>query len=390
MKIYVLTTSYPDKLRPSLDIFVFEQVKALMRCGHDVLVLNVAKLPTKMLFSKADHSVQLLDDEFGKRLRVNMKTCMESRFPWLNRDSFVRAMRRLFREACARFGAPDLLYAHFSCWAGLAGAYLSKEYNIPLVTLEHNGRLLRPEIPRSMKTGVRKTICGSDAFLCVSQGLKDSILKNIYAEKEITVVPNMVDPGFRFQPRQMKDCFRFLSIANLYEGKGMKVLIEAFALAFPADAPVELVIGGNGPEYENLKKQIDALGRSGQIRLLGRLDRAQTIREYTRCDSFVLASRFETYGLVYREALATGRPIITTDHGGFSGADWHDAYGYKVPVDDVPALAERLKQMTVEYETFDLEAISGLCLEDCAPQKITKRLTDIFEAVLDERGRRGA
>ena len=31
MKIYVLTTSYPDKLRPSLDIFVFEQAKALMR-----------------------------------------------------------------------------------------------------------------------------------------------------------------------------------------------------------------------------------------------------------------------------------------------------------------------------------------------------------------------
>ena len=158
MKIYVLTTSYPDKLRPSLDIFVFEQVKALMRCGHDVLVLNVAKLPTKMLFSKADHSVQLLDDEFGKRLRVNMKTCMESRFPWLNRDSFVRAMRRLFREAYARFGAPDLLYAHFSCWAGYAGTVISKEYSVPLVTIEHNSKLMRPAVKRVLKKGVKDSI----------------------------------------------------------------------------------------------------------------------------------------------------------------------------------------------------------------------------------------
>ena len=139
-------------------------------------------------------------------------------------------------------------------------------------------------------------------------------------------------------------------------------------------------IGGGGPEEASLKALIEENERVEQITLLGRLTRAQTMEEYRNCDCFAMASRFETYGIVYREALAIGRPIISTNHGGFSKYDWHDDYGYMVPVNDVNTMANAMKMMVNTIDGFDGEKISKLCLNDCASDIVGKK---IEEALLD-------
>ena len=64
--------------------------------------------------------------------------------------------------------------------------------------------------------------------------------------------------------------------------------------------------------------------------------------------------------------MAIGRPIVTTDHGGFSEKEWHLEYGYKVPIKNVSAFANALKQIVKNYNQFDGKLISEICLNDCA------------------------
>lgn len=366
MLVYIISTSYPDAEFPTKNIFVYEQAKELASRGHRIVVLHVKKFASRKLLKQCPRSVLRFDDGFAHRYLINQKTFLASKLHTLNKILFINSVERLYKQAVSEEGKPDVIYAHFSCWAGVAAARISKREDIPLVTLEHYGGLLNSQISSVMKKGIEETICQSVFFMCVSEGLKQSIKHKVRGDYKIIVLPNMIDRQFHyFEPKKNKK-FVFLSIGNLYKAKGFDLLIKAFCKAFLPTDTVELKIGGDGPEKVNLRNLIESLGRNHQITLLGRLKRESTIEEYVNCNCFVLASYHETYGMVYREALITGRPIITTNHGGFSGCDWHDEYGYLIPVGDEIALVNSLKSMVKEYSNFNNQMISSLCSRDCS------------------------
>ena len=282
-------------------------------------------------------------------------------------------MDRAYQFASKKYGKPDVLYAHFSCWAGYAGVELSRKYDIPLVTLEHFGGLLLPNVSKTLRQCVSYTVFGSRIFMCVSENLKESIV-NLVGTDNITVMPNMIDSSFSYFPRNKNEKFTILSIGNLNKGKDFETLIRAFDKAFKKSDKIELRIGGGGPEKERLELLIRKLGRDKQICLLGKLTREQTLNEYRKCDCFAMASKFETYGMVYREALVTGRPIVTTNHGGFGKSDWHEEYGIMVPVHDIVALSEALKNIYNDYDKYNGAEISKLCIKDCSSDIIGKKI----------------
>ena len=380
MKIFFIPTSYPDSQHPQRDIFIYEQAKELARRGHEIVILHVQKLPSKSFFSPIDNRIIQLDDGFAIRFMTKQKTIMEGKLPGFNRDSFVASVKRLYAYALSIVGAPDVIYAHFSCWAGYAASLLSKEYGVPLVSIEHYGHYLKGRISNQLKLAVNTTRAQSDAFMCVSSNLKRCIENLSDIDKEIIVMPNMVDRQFNYVPVNKKEEFIFSSIGNLNQGKDFYRLIKAFSLAFGVNDKVKMRIGGGGPEKKKLEKLIRKLGRTNQIELLGRLTREQTISEYINCDAFALASQFETFGMVYREALVTGRPIVTTDHGGFSNDDWHEEYGVKIPIKNTGALANALKSVVSNYSKYNGELISRICLNDCSADRIGDKLEAILES----------
>jgi glycosyltransferase involved in cell wall biosynthesis len=68
---------------------------------------------------------------------------------------------------------------------------------------------------------------------------------------------------------------------------------------------------------------------------------------YDSADLFVLASRFEGYGMACAEALAHGLPVIGTNAGAVPDTIPHDA-GLLVDADDVAALADALRRAIVD------------------------------------------
>lgn len=133
-----------------------------------------------------------------------------------------------------------------------------------------------------------------------------------------------------------------LSVGRFTYYKGFQYLIEA-ARQVPG---ATFVVVGKGPLRKPLQKKITALGLEHRVLLPGLLSDAELHALMAACDIFCLPSveRTEAFGLVLLEAMAFGKPLITTAiHG--SATAWvnqHQTTGLVVPPADSAALAQAL------------------------------------------------
>ena len=95
------------------------------------------------------------------------------------------------------------------------------------------------------------------------------------------------------------------------------------------------------------------------------------------CDTFVLASRYETFGVVYIEALACGKPVIATKCGG-PNSIVNENNGYLVNIDDIEALSNSMKLMFQNIENYDARLIRKECEKKYNPQVIASELEEIY------------
>ena len=129
-----------------------------------------------------------------------------------------------------------------------------------------------------------------------------------------------------------------LFVGRLVPYKGVDVLLEALK---GVDAAALIV--GDGPLRAALEAQARALGVAEPVRFLGSVADEELAALYRACDVFVLPSvtRQEAFGVVQLEAMAAGKPVVSTDLG--TGVGWvnrHGETGFVVPPRD-PRRASR-------------------------------------------------
>jgi glycosyltransferase involved in cell wall biosynthesis len=140
-----------------------------------------------------------------------------------------------------------------------------------------------------------------------------------------------------------------LSVGAVVPRKGFDVLVGA--LARLADLEWRLTIAGDltrdPATAERLQADITRHGLSRLVTTPGAVSPERLAALYDSADLFVLASRFEGYGMAYAEALAHGLPVIGTNAGAIPDTIPHDA-GLLVDADDVAALADALHRAIVD------------------------------------------
>jgi glycosyltransferase involved in cell wall biosynthesis len=128
--------------------------------------------------------------------------------------------------------------------------------------------------------------------------------------------------------------------------KGYDTLIAA--LATLADLPWHLTIAGDCTrDPAAVARLISDIARSrlgDRVAILGAVSPERVGELYAGADLFVLASRFEGYGMVYAEAIMRGLAVVGTTAGAIPETVPADA-GMLVPPDDVAALALALRQL---------------------------------------------
>jgi glycosyltransferase involved in cell wall biosynthesis len=139
---------------------------------------------------------------------------------------------------------------------------------------------------------------------------------------------------------------RLLSVGSIVPGKGYDLLIAA--LAAIADLPWRLTIAGdrtrNLAAAARLDADISAHGLGERVAVLGAVPPERILELYSASDIFVLASRFEGYGMALAEAIAHGLPVVSTTAGAIPDTVPAGA-GLLVPPNDVAAFAQALRRL---------------------------------------------
>ena len=101
------------------------------------------------------------------------------------------------------------------------------------------------------------------------------------------------------------------SMGRLTEQKGFDILIKAFYRISSNNPDWQLIIIGEGHLRSDLLELVNQYNLTEKVFLIGRLDNPFPIVKKSKF--FVMASRFEGFGMVHAEALACGIPVISTD-----------------------------------------------------------------------------
>jgi rhamnosyl/mannosyltransferase len=173
-----------------------------------------------------------------------------------------------------------------------------------------------------------------------------------------------------------------LFVGRLVAYKGVDVLIEAVR----GLAAVVLIVG-DGPQRDMLAKKAEALGVADRCRFLGEVSDLELAALYRACDVFVLPSitRQEAFGVVQIEAMARGKPVVSTELG--TGTAWvnqHDETGVIVPPRNPGALHDALAQLVSDPQRRNLLGAAGArrARSVFAVDRMTAAVLSLYRAVI--------
>lgn len=105
-------------------------------------------------------------------------------------------------------------------------------------------------------------------------------------------------------------CFTVLCVCRFYPRKRLPVLLRAAAMVRESIPGLRVRIAGGGPEAARLRHLWRELRLEGTVEWLGDVSQDRLAAEYNRADLFCLPSVQEGFGIVFLEAMASGKPIL--------------------------------------------------------------------------------
>lgn len=146
-----------------------------------------------------------------------------------------------------------------------------------------------------------------------------------------------------------------LTSGRLVVRKGFDTAIAAVLELRRRGRRVRLVIAGDGPEAERLRRSAGESGDAGAIAFVGQPDDPEMAGLLAAADLFVMTPRgigpdVEGFGIVYLEANAFGKPVIGSRSGGVPEAVVDGQTGLLVPPNDVNALADAMERLLADRE----------------------------------------
>ena len=238
-------------------------------------------------------------------------------------------------------------------------------------------------------------------IIAVSDQVGEALLRWLPGlEGKVQVVPNAVDPAQYCVPEAQVHHIRqefgineehkvVLYAGRLLPAKGPDILLEALSYLPARDTSVRVLMAGNGPLEDTLRKQAANLSLDVKVTFLGlRTDLPVLLN---LADLVVLPSRWEGLPMILLEAMAAHKPVIATTVGGIPEVIEHGVSGWLVPAEDPPALARGIGLLlcsTDLCERLSNGALQRVCTQYSIEAAIEK-LLDIYKNVLQVREMNG-
>ncbi|MGB5951309.1 MAG: glycosyltransferase, partial [Ornithinimicrobium sp.] len=258
---------------------------------------------------------------------------------------------------------PDVVHSHHPAFVGRAGLAAARQRKLPFVyevrcfngdyDLDARHPYLRARGHRQNR--LELALCrAADRVVTISSGLAERVIAGGVPLERVDVVRNAVDTElWRTQPRSEHPGTLRIGYATTFEAiEGLDLLVAAVEQAAPVLATrgvtLEVVLAGTGRDWDRIRQLIIDAGLESVIELPGFLTRDALHEFYGDLDLFVVPRRpaavsTDTTPLKPLEALANGRPLLTTD---------------------LPALRELLQdQPAVRFVTPDADGLAAGILD---------------------------
>lgn len=377
MKIWVIGREYPSDFNRMRGSFELEQAKMLSK-DHDVIYPCV-DLRSVRHWRKWGIKTFLNDKLKVYRYDFPVGKCPSTMLRSIEKKKF----EQLFEKIIASEGVPDIIHVHYPAMAYYESFVKLKAWGAKIVATEHWSNVLRKNVGSGYMEALKWFVDYADAFICVGEPLKQSVIELTGTTRKIDVVPNVISPLFFDAKSTKKDDGEFIFVASgrLIPEKQFDMLIEAFVEAFKGDKNIKLRIIGGGGEYSNLSKLVQKLSMQNQIQLLGTKKREEVAQLVKDSDVLVCSSRLETFGVPVIEAMACGKPVITTDALGFRDP-LNETNSIIVPINRKDAMVNALKKMFDKYGTYNSGEIKALAYKYFSEDAVTKKLNSIYELAM--------
>lgn len=162
---------------------------------------------------------------------------------------------------------------------------------------------------------------------------------------ESTVATQGVDTD-RFQPVDQPREDYILTVSRINDPrKRIPLLLQAYARARnECEEMPDLYLVGDEPNRE-IRQTADDLGIADHVQFLGRRSSSELVELYQHALCFVLSSEEEGLGIVIQEAMACGRPVVSTRCGGPETLIVDGETGILTPVGDEDALRRSIMRL---------------------------------------------
>ena len=395
LKIHMLSKGFPSEPFPSNGLFIYNTARILSLENDLRMTAPKAWVPPfASFFSQRYHAInQIPKKDNFRELKVT-------------RPSFVTFPRKLFYERTGEYywnaakdelvtNLPDIFHVHFLYPDGSVIPHLKKMFpRIPLILSIHGSDWRVNNDISKLRPILYKNLLAADRILTVGQGLMDDIC-SLYPELKPKIRVNHNGIDFEGIPKLIniaeKDTFqknkiKIFVLANYVQVKGLHILMDALRLPAMAEIDYELILAGNILDknyYHMILDKIETYGLQSKVRTLGILPRNHVYALFSDCDFFVLPSMSEGFGVVLVEAMAFGKPVVTTRSGGPEDIVIAEN-GLLVPPGEASSLAEAIKRMSSAYVDYDSQEIVKDVNKRFSLSVLKDRLIAIYNEVLLE------
>lgn len=383
-KLLILTSWYPSKSSEIGGIFVQDQAQVLSG-QYDVFVLVPKFLGLRDVMKGKSLPRSRVEKCDGIRV-CRHEILFSTRLPFrLQAGLYLRLARQGFGKILTLWGEPEIIHAHVAWPAGWQALMLGRKLSIPVVMTEHAGpfsHLLKSEYQKRL---IRETLTRVDRVIAVSPALAEQI-RSFVSTVDVDIVGNVILTDFFTPPEDSPEqdhhpVRRFLTVASLEESKGIQYLLQAIYLLIQGGVTsFEVYIGGDGSARSRLEEMAKTLGISDKCHFLGFLTRSMVRHWLRQCDVFVLPSLGETFGMVLGEAMACGKPVISTRCGGPDLLIVAET-GFLVDVASAPALADAMDKFISQQITYDPRLIRKSIVTRFGEEAFLHNITAIYDQV---------
>ncbi len=191
----------------------------------------------------------------------------------------------------------------------------------------------------------------ADVVVATSRYSRERIIETYGVPAErIVVVPELIDLrawAEDEQPLAEREVTppAILTVAHMYPRKNLGVLLKACAYLKDAGLPFQGWVVGDGPSRRSWQRLRNTLALEDRVAFLGTIPRRALVDRYRRAAIFCLPSRQEGFGIVFLEAMASGKAIVAARAAAVPETVVDGETGLLVDPDDPQALAHALARL---------------------------------------------